>query len=248
MAEAGSALVARGISARSAMDAGTLVLDDVGLELRPLELHGLVGPSGAGKTTLLEAIAGTLRPRLLVAGDVVLGPVPLDGEERRRHVFYVPDLPDERAPFAEDPAGAVLRLAARSLGVADEVRRDVEERLELSACLDVPLGRLRRGERKRVLVGLALLVPRGFVLLDEPFAGLDLKEARALGAVLRTATHERRAILCALAGFAEAERLCDRFTLLSRGRVLGRGALHELRQRAGAHPGASLEEVFLALA
>lgn len=244
MAEAGSALLAQRVSVRRSSMADPLVVDDVSLSLSPLELHGLVGPGGAGKTTLLEALAGLVPS----TGDVVLGHVPLDGHGRRQHIFYVPDLPDAPAPFADDSAAEVLRLAERGLQAGEGARDDVVERLSLRPLLDARMGWLSRGERKRVLVAMALLVPRGFVLLDEPFGGLDVKESRALAAVLRTATHERRGILCALHVFAEAERLCDRFTLLSRGRVVGQGALHELRQRANVHPGVSLEEVFLALA
>ncbi len=217
-----------------------VVVDDVSFEVKPLELHGLVGQNGAGKTSVLEAVAGLVD----AAGDVLLGPVPLDREHRRQHVFYVPD---GSPPFPDERAADVVGFAARSLGVEGAARDDVIERLELRAFLHRRMRHLRKGERKRVLLGIALLVPEGFVLVDEPFDGLDLKEARALTNVLRTSTNEKRSLLCALQSAGDAERLCDRFTLMSRGRVAGAGALHELRAHARAHAGAPLEEVLLAL-
>lgn len=240
MAEAKSALLASHITVRRG---DAVVVDDVSLELAPLQLHGLVGPVGAGKSTLLEAVAGFVP----AVGDVVLGHVPLEREARRQHVFLLPeDGPRGERAFLDERALDVLAFAQKSL--RSTLLDDVIQRLELAVLLRKRMRELSRGERRRVTVGAALLVPRGFLLLDEPFAGLELKEARALGNVLRTSTHEERAILVSLSSFSDAERLCDAFTLMSKGRALASGPMHELRARAGAHPGATLEEVYLGLA
>jgi ABC-type multidrug transport system ATPase subunit len=245
MADAASALSVRSLVVRDK-------LDNVSLVVKPLELHGVVGPIGSGKTTLFRALAGLVP----AVGDVLLGSVPLDPDERRQHLFFLPEAAaeggasepsPEQLPFADERLADVLALAAVSLQVPASAVDEVVARLELEGLVHRRLRALRRGEQKRALLGVALLVPHGFLLLDEPFVGLELKEARALSNVLRTSTHERRAIVCALHGFSEAERLCDRFTLLSRGRVVGAGATHELRERARAQPGAPLEEVFLGL-
>ena len=235
MANVTSALFVQNLSVRRG---DHLVVHDVSLEIRPLELHGLVGPNGAGKTTLLEAIAGLIP----AVGDVLLGPVPVDREHRKQHIFYIKD---GGLPFADERVGDVLAFAARSL--RSDTLDEAVDRLEVRGLLGKRMRDLSKGERKRALVSMALLVPRGFVLVDEPFDGLDLKQARALHNVLRTSTHEHRSLLVALASLTDAERLCDRFTLLSSGRVVGAGPLHDLRARARLHPGAPLEEVFFAL-
>jgi ABC-2 type transport system ATP-binding protein len=237
MANAGSALIVEHLSVKQGEQ---LLVDDVTLDLRPLELHGVVGPRGAGKSLLLQAVAGLVP----AGGDVMLGGVPLDREHRRQHVFYLGD--DVKHAFAGERVLGVLAFAAQSLGSKKELD-DVIARLDCQGLLDRRMGELARGERKRVTLAMALLVPRGFILVDEPFAGLDYKEARAITNVLRTSTNENRSLLVTLHQLGDAERLCDRFTLLSAGRVVGAGQIHELRERARTHPGAALEEVFLAL-
>lgn len=229
MANAGSGLVASHLHVSRR---GNVVVDDVSLEVKPLEIHGLVGPSGAGKTTLLEAIAGLVA----ATGDVSIGPIPLDREARRGFVHFTPEVDDA---FARDRVRHVLALA--------RVPEQLAARLELTVHVDARLADLSRGTRKRVSLAVALSVQSGALLLDEPLAGLDLREARALTSLLRTSTNEKRSLLVALSSTSQAEQLCDRFTLLSRGRVVGTGQIHELRATAQAHPGAPLEEVLLAL-
>jgi ABC-type multidrug transport system ATPase subunit len=237
MANAGSALLVERLTVRRS---SRVVVDGVSLEVKPLELHGLAGPNGAGKTSLLEAIAGFVASD----GDVYYGGVPLDREQRAQHVFLVPNVVDDEAariPFADERVRDVLAFAASSLGAVDASRVEIDD-------VNARVRDLGRGERKRFLIALGLLVPRGFVLIDEPFDGLDAQETRALTNLLRTSTSEKRAIVCALHHLGEAEKLCDRFTLLDHGKVKASGQIHELRERAKTHPGASLDEVFVALA
>lgn len=236
MGQQGTSLVVSGLSARR----GAVQVFDVTFEVKPLELHGLLAPRGGGKTLVLEALAG-LAP---AHGEVRLGGVPLDPEERRHHLFYVPDA----LAFAAERARDVLELARQSLRVDPRAVSDTVERLALGDALSSRVRELSPSAQKRLMVALGLLVPRGFVLLDEPLAGLDAREQRSLVRVLRLSTHEQRAILCTTTSAAEAERLFDRFTLLSQGRVAASGALHELRAQAGTHAGAPLEEVVHALA
>lgn len=235
MGQQGASLVVSTLSARR----GAVQLFDVSFEIKPLELHGVLAPRGAGKTLLLEAIAGLVPSH----GDVLLGGVPLDVEERRHHVFYVPDA----IAFAAERARDVLALARSSLRVAaGQVTRVVDE-LALEPALPERVRDLSPSAQKRLVIALGLLVPRGFVLVDEPLAGLDAKEQRSLIRVLRLSTNERRAVLCAVASAGDAERIFDRFTILAHGRVAATGAVHELRARAGAQVGAPLEEVVHAL-
>jgi ABC-2 type transport system ATP-binding protein len=229
MANAGSGLVASHLHVSRK---GHVLVDDVSLHVKPLEIHGLVGPSGAGKTTVLESIAGLVS----ASGDVSIGPIPLDREARRGFVHLAPHVDTS---FARDRVRHVLALVRAS--------DDLVKRLELSQHLDAKCGALSRGARKRVTLALALTVTKGALLLDEPFDGLDLRETRTLIALLRTSTTEKRSILVALSSTTQAEQLCDRFTLLSQGRVVGAGQIHELRATAKTHPGAPLDEVLHAL-
>ena len=95
-------------------------------------------------------------------------------------------------------------------------------------------------------MALGLLAPHGLVLMDEPFDGFDLRQTRDIARVLRREAESGRTLLLAIHQLSDAERLCDRFVLLSAGRIRGCGTLDELRTRTGL-PEGHLEEIFLAL-
>jgi ABC-2 type transport system ATP-binding protein len=91
-----------------------------------------------------------------------------------------------------------------------------------------------------------MLTPHPLLLADEPFDGLDLRQTREVGAALRAHAAGGRTIFLSIHQISDAARVCDRFVLLSAGRVCGEGTLDELAARAGA-PSPTLEDVFLAL-
>jgi ABC-2 type transport system ATP-binding protein len=94
-------------------------------------------------------------------------------------------------------------------------------------------------------------MPRSVLLLDEPFDGLDLRQTRDAAALLRDEAHAGRTLFLSIHQISEAARVCDRFVLLSQGRVRGSGTLAELAASvplsASAAAQLDLEQVFLAL-
>ena len=208
-------------------------LDGVSFEIRPGEVLGLIGPNGSGKTTLFECIGGVLP---FDAGRV-------DGP--RDQIFY---LPDSIAPWPHQRVAWALDFIEGYFGAASGMRAGVVDALWLSPLLGQRLGELSKGQRKRVLLAIALLTSRPVVLADEPFDGLDLKQTRDVAAALRTGAREGRTLVLSIHQIADAARVCDRFVLLSGGTIRGIGTLDELRAQAtdlGAR--GTLEEVFLAL-
>jgi ABC-2 type transport system ATP-binding protein len=111
--------------------------------------------------------------------------------------------------------------------------------------LDQPIGALSKGQRKRVLLGIGLLTPQPALLIDEPFEGLDLRQARDITAALRAHAARGRTLFLSIHQISDAARFCDRFVLLNSGRVCGEGTLPELAAQAKLQE--NLEEVFLAL-
>ena len=114
----------------------------------------------------------------------------------------------------------------------------------------MPLRALSKGQRKRTLLAVGLLAPHPILLADEPFDGLDLRQAREVAALLRQVVASGRTLFLSIHQITDAARVCDRFVLLSGGRVRGEGTLDELAGRAAAGaepPSRDLEEVFLAL-
>jgi ABC-2 type transport system ATP-binding protein len=126
----------------------------------------------------------------------------------------------------------------------------VIEQLDLEVILDSAIGTLSKGQRKRALLAIGLLIPRPILLADEPFEGLDLRQSRDVARTLRAHAAGGRTMFLSIHQIGDAARVCDRFVLLSGGRVCGEGTLPELSSIAaarGASAGDDLEEVFLAL-
>ena len=94
--------------------------------------------------------------------------------------------------------------------------------------------RCRKAQRKRALLAIGLLTPQPLLLADEPFDGLDLRQSREVGAALRDHAAAGRTLFLSIHQIADAARVCDRFVLLSGGRVCGEGTLDELAARRAA--------------
>jgi len=214
-------------------------LSGVSFSIRPGEVLGLIGPNGSGKTTLFECLGGVLPAD---GGAITESGRPLTAAERKARVFY---LPDAIAPW---PAQTVRWALDFVLGFFDgpaATRDDVTRQLDLDPLLDSPIGTLSKGQRKRALLGIGLLTPQPILLADEPFDGLDLRQTREVAQTLRAHAAGGRTMFLSIHQINDAARVCDRFVLLSSGRVCGEGTLDELSRRAEGRR--DLEEVFLAL-
>lgn len=216
-------------------------LDGVSLAVGPGEVVGVIGPNGAGKSTLLACMAGLEVPD---AGRVLVNGAELSASDRRRAVFY---LPDGIAPWRDQRATWVLDFASRLFGAVEPWRGEISAGLGIEPFATQRVGELSKGQRKRVLLALALLVPRAVVLVDEPFDGLDPRQARAFGALARARATTGRSFVFSVHAMGDATRTCDRHVLLHEGRVAADGTLDGLRQRASLGADAGLEDVFLAL-
>jgi ABC-2 type transport system ATP-binding protein len=234
------------VSGLSKSYAGRPALEGVTFSIRPGEVLGLIGPNGAGKTTLCECVAGVQPPG---AGVLLQDDRVVEARARKALLFY---LPDAIAPWPAQPVGWALDFAIGFFGGGKDLREDVVASLALEPLLDLPLGTLSKGERKRALLAIGLLTPQPILLVDEPFDGLDLGQSRELVATLRRHAARGRTLVLSIHQIAEAARLCDRFVLLSAGRVRAEGTLAELAARAALacspNGRVDLEEVFLALA
>ena len=220
-------------------------LDGVGFSIRPGEILGLIGPNGAGKTTLFECVAGL---EAADEGHVYFGSLPVNGRHRSSRLFYVPD---GIAPWPEQPVQWVLEFGMGFFGGRRAMYEQVVADLALEPLMKVPIGKLSKGQRKRTLLALGLLAPQPILLIDEPFEGLDLRQARDAGLALRKHLTPDRTFFLSIHQIADAAKVCDRFALLSSGRIVAEGTLDTLtgiaRQRAGHSLPPDFEEVFLAL-
>jgi len=217
---------------------GIAALSGVSFHIREGEVLGLIGPNGAGKTTLLECLAG-----VMPADSGSISPA-----GARERLFYVPDA---IAPWSAQPLGWALDFTIGFFRGRGELREELIDQLGLRTLLCQSIGTLSKGQRKRALLAIGLLTPQPALLIDEPFDGLDLRQSREIAAALRSHATRGRTLFLSIHQIADAGRFCDRFVLLSGGRICGEGTIAELSALATAtdssHDYDNLEEVFLAL-
>jgi ABC-2 type transport system ATP-binding protein len=218
----------------------TQALRGAGFTARAGEVLGIIGPNGSGKSTLLACAAGLVRAD---DGEIRWNDVTVDGDPRSEVVFF---MPDGITPWADQRVHAVV-ATWRALNRRTEAEaRERLHALALGALLGRAVRELSKGERKRLLIALALLAAQPVLLLDEPFDGLDLRQLRDVAELLRAESRIGRAIVLSLHQLADAPRVCDRLALLDDGRIVAEGTLDELRAAARL-PAGGVEEVFLAL-
>jgi ABC-2 type transport system ATP-binding protein len=220
-------------------------LADVSFDVQAGEVLGLIGPNGAGKSTLFECLAGVLPSD---NGTMRAGGRPVGARERPSLLFYVPD---GIAPWPAQSVRWALDFTVGFLRGRANLRDEVIEQLDLQPLLRQPIGTLSKGQRKRALLGIGLLTPQPALLIDEPFEGLDLRQSRDIAEALRAHAGRGRTLFMSIHQINHAARFCDRFVLLSNGRVRGEGTVQELAavaaERNAAGSPDDLDEVFLAL-
>ena len=215
-------------------------LAGVSLEIEPGDFFGLLGPNGAGKTTLISALAGLVRPdagAISVMGHDVIR----DFREARRRLGVVPQ------ELVFDPFFNVretLRIQSGYYGIRknDDWIDEILANLDLTQKADVNMRRLSGGMKRRVLVAQALVHKPPVIVLDEPTAGVDVELRQGLWQFIRRLNGEGHTIILTTHYLEEAEALCNRIALMKQGRLV---ALDTTANLMAAHPGASLEDVFV---
>ncbi|WP_448949859.1 LPS export ABC transporter ATP-binding protein [Labrys neptuniae] len=206
------------------------VVSDVSLELRRGEAVGLLGPNGAGKTTVFYMITGLVPPDR--------GRIELDGHEvtalpmYRRARLGIGYLPQEASIFrglnVEENIRAVLEIVEPNKA---ERERQLDELLE-----EFKIGRLRKtaaialsgGERRRVEIARALAGRPSFMLLDEPFAGIDPIAVGDIQTLVRHLTNRGIGVLITDHNVRETLALIDRAYIIHSGHVLTQGTPQEI--------------------
>jgi ABC-2 type transport system ATP-binding protein len=185
------------------------------LEVSPGEVLGFIGPNGAGKTTTIRMILGILGPD---AGSIeVLGE--RDPTRAQGRIGY---LPEERGLYRRMRVTAFLTYLARLRGVSSrglegEIRRRLEA-LGIGAAADKRCEELSKGMQQKVQIVGATLHDPALLILDEPFSGLDPVSRRQLRATIQDEQRREKTILFSTHAMHDAESLCDRVVMVSRGR------------------------------
>jgi ABC-2 type transport system ATP-binding protein len=165
---------------------------------------------------------------------------------RASTLFY---LPDSIVPWPEQPVRWAIDFTLGFFNGRASLRDEVVQRLDIGPLLDATIGSLSKGQRKRALLAIGLLMPQPMLLADEPFDGLDLRQSRDVAQTLRSYASAGRTMFLSIHQIKDAARVCDRFVLISGGSIRGEGTFEQLASQAASRGAATgdLEEVFLAL-
>lgn len=201
-------------------------VNDITLSL-PNGAHGLLGPNGAGKSTLLNLITGQLRPTI---GSVrVLGFPPRRSPELLRRLGY---LPGSEGMYADVSAlewvTYLTRIQGFDRGAAKRLALQALERVQLTEHMHRKISTFSRGMRQRTRLAQAIAHEPEFLILDEPFSGLDPIARHAMTTLLQQWIAEGRSLLISSHVLHEIESLTRSFLLISGGRLLASGSTEEI--------------------
>lgn len=204
---------------------GRRVVDGVNVEVRGGEVVGLLGPNGAGKTTTFHMMVGLVQPD---EGKVLLNDQDLTGEpiyqRARAGISY---LPQESSVFrrltVQENLFAILQTLDLSVKEQQERCGALMKMLGVSHLADHKAFTLSGGERRRVEIARALVLSPYFVLLDEPFTGVDPIAVAEIQKIIRRLTASGIGILITDHNVRETLGICDRAYILNEGAILEEG-------------------------
>jgi ABC-type multidrug transport system ATPase subunit len=207
---------------------GTEATRGIDLDVRRGELISILGPNGAGKTTFLRQVTTELRP---TTGSVeIFGIDAVSSPERAKRMMGI--TPQEAGVFESLTVREHFELFARLKGLANAeagvATHKVIESLGLVTETGKRVGLLSGGQRRRILIGLALLGLPPLLVLDEPTTGLDPSSRQAVWGVIRRAVTDGATVILSTHYMEEAERLSDRIGIITEGRLIAFGTLDEL--------------------
>jgi|TARA_B100000029_G_scaffold495330_1_gene560180 lipopolysaccharide export system ATP-binding protein len=206
------------------------VVRDVDLDLKQGEIVGLLGPNGAGKTTTFYMITGMIKP---TSGQIFLDKINITSDpmykRSRMGVGYLSQEPSIFGKLSvEDNLRLVLELTDLSKSEQGEKINTLLEELSISHLRSSKGGNLSGGERRRVEICRSLAINPDFILLDEPFAGVDPIAVEEIQSIVRSLKERNIGVLITDHNVRETLSITDRSYLLFEGRILKSGTSDEL--------------------
>ena len=216
---AGKSLAVRGLRKRYRRRE---VVKGVSLETGSGEVVGLLGPNGAGKTTIFYMMVGLIRPD---AGEVVLNGVPVTGlpmhRRARMGLGYLPQEPSVfRKLTVQENILAFLEETPLSAGERRERLEALLREMRISHVADTMGYALSGGERRRAEIARALVLSPDFLLLDEPFAGIDPISVADLQQVILGLKERGIGVIITDHNVRDTLKVCDRAYIISDGEIL----------------------------
>ena len=215
-------------------------VDSLTLEISDGEIYGFIGHNGAGKTTTLKACMGIIS---FDEGEIYINGISVkeDPMGAKRISAYIPDNPDL---YNYMSGIKFLNFIADVYGVADERNELIKkyaDAFELSKDLAAPIATYSHGMKQKLAKISAWIHSPKFILMDEPFVGLDPKASHILKEMMREHCNSGGSIFFSTHVLDVAEKLCDKIAIIKGGKLVVSGAVNDV---IGDD---SLEEVFIEL-
>jgi len=209
---------------------GRKVVDNVSIKVQPGEVVGLLGPNGAGKTTSFYCIVGLILPDSgqVLLGDQDITPLPMY-QRARRGISY---LPQEASVFRKLSVEDNLMAILETLPLSRRDRRDRATRLITDLGLETVRHSkgymLSGGERRRVEIARSLVIEPSYLLLDEPFSGIDPIQVLELQKIIFDLKRSGIGILVTDHNVRETLAVTDRAYIINDGRIFRSGTPNQL--------------------
>jgi ABC-2 type transport system ATP-binding protein len=207
-----------------------VAVKDLSLNIEQGSIFGLLGPNGAGKTSTIRMMIGITVPD---SGQVKMFAEPFRREHLRR-VGYLPETSGlyKRMRVSEQ---LVLFGQLRGLSAAEAANRAKKwcERMDIAEWMEKKTEELSKGMQQKMQFIATLLHDPDFLIMDEPFSGLDPVNATLLKDVLLELNKQGRTILFSTHRMDQVEKLCSSICLINRGEVVLQGTLREIKGRYG---------------
>jgi len=206
------------------------VVRSVDLEVKPAEVVGLLGPNGAGKTTTFNMVAGGVKPS---SGEVLLGDTEITSlpmyRRARLGITYLPQEPSIfRKLSVADNVNAILETVEPDRTVRRERLRELLAELSLTEKADLRGDTLSGGERRRVEITRALVLDPKFMLLDEPFAGIDPIAVIDIQKIIEQLKGKGIGIIITDHNVRETLSICDHAYIIKDGEIIRKGTPKEI--------------------
>lgn len=203
-------------------------VDEVSFTVNAGCICGFLGPNGAGKTTTIRMILDIIKPS---QGNItVLGRA--SALEVRERLGY---LPEEKGLYKKMKAWSIIAYFATLKGMSRAAARqrafELLERYGLKDFAEKPTDALSKGMGQKVQMLASIAHDPEFVILDEPFSGLDPVNQQVMEDIIRDMARRKRTVLFSTHVMQHAERLCDRIVLLARGKKIFDGTIAEAKRQ-----------------
>ncbi|MDQ0231209.1 ABC transporter ATP-binding protein [Metabacillus malikii] len=211
------------------------VIKEVNFSLQPGELIGIIGPNGAGKSTTIKTLLGVIE---YVKGDIQ--------KQKLSTYAYIPERPifydhltlwehlDLLAAINEIDDETLEKMGTHYLEIfkMDKVKHDMPATFS-------------KGMQQKAMIIQALLLKPDYYIVDEPFIGLDPSAIKKFISLMEEEKQRGAGILMSTHVLDTAEKICDRFLLISNGTIFAQGTLNDIQAKSGLHDGSLLDCFYL---